>query len=187
MFDAIESVRKNWGWFLASGIALIIIGLLAIGSSVYTTLFTMSFLGALLAIAGFIGVVYAFWARKWGGFFGQLIMGLLYLLTGALILWNPAAAAVALTLLMAVLFIISGIAKIVGSVTMRFHQWGWVLVSGLISLLLRRTHPGRVALFRTLDHRSFRGHRLDILRMGRYSSGLCFQKNSQSGIERISP
>lgn len=136
MFDSLESVRKNWGWFLASGIGLVLVGLLAIGSSVFTTLFTVSFLGVLLAVAGIIEIVYAFWARRWGGFFVQLVMGVLYTLTGLLILWNPGAAAVALTLLMAIMFIVSGIAKIVGSLMGRFPHWGWVLVSGIISVLL---------------------------------------------------
>lgn len=136
MNDTIEAVRKNWGWFLASGIALVIIGFLALGSSIFTTLFTITFLGALLIVAGAIEIGYSFWARHWGGFFLQLLTGLLYLVTGALILWNPGAAAIGITLFMSLLFIVAGIAKIVGSLIKRFHDWVWVLISGIISLIL---------------------------------------------------
>ncbi|MCB1114064.1 MAG: HdeD family acid-resistance protein [Chlamydiia bacterium] len=136
MRDTLETIHKNWGWFLASGIFLLVIGILAIGSSVFTTLFTMAFLGALLLIAGAIKTIYAFWAKDWSGFFLQLVGGLLYLFVGALIYWNPAKTAVALTLLMAIVFIISGAAKIIGSLIHRFPDWGWVFFSGLISLVL---------------------------------------------------
>jgi uncharacterized membrane protein HdeD (DUF308 family) len=136
MGDAIEEIRKNWGWFLASGILLLVLGFLALGSTTFTTLFTVSFLGMLCSIAGVVKVIYSFWARKWGGFFASFVTGLLYLVTGALILWRPAEAAAALTLLIAVLFIVSGVAKLLGSIIMRFAEWGWVFFSGLVSLLL---------------------------------------------------
>lgn len=136
MRDNLEEVRNHWGWFLASGIFLLLIGILALYSSIFTTLFTMAFLGSLLVIAGIVKIVYSFWGRDWGGFFFSLVTGLLYLVIGALVLWHPAKAAIALTLLMAILFVVSGIAKIVGSSFLRFEQWGWVLLSGIISLIL---------------------------------------------------
>lgn len=136
MHDAVETIRKNWGWFLASGIALILIGILAIGSSIFTTLFTVAFLGVILLIAGAIEIVYAFWAHRWGGFFLQLFTGLLYLVTGALLLWHPAAAAIGITLFMALMFIVSGLAKMAGSLVYRFHDWIWIFISGIISVIL---------------------------------------------------
>lgn len=136
MYETLDSIRKNWGWFLALGIFLLLAGILAVGSSVFTTLFTVTFLGALLLIAGIVEVVSSFWAGRWGAFFLTLFSGLLYLVVGALIFWHPAAAAAALTLLMALLFIVLGIAKIVGSLISRFPHWGWVLFSGVISLIL---------------------------------------------------
>ena len=136
MNDTLEEVRNNRGWFLGLGVLLLLLGILALGSTVFTTLFTVAFLGSLLLVSGIVKVVYSFWARRWGGFFASLVTGLLYLVTGALILWQPGPAAVALTLLIAILFLVSGIAKILGSLTLRFQEWGWVLFSGVVSLVL---------------------------------------------------
>ena len=136
MRDIIEEKRNDWGWFLAFGIFLIVLGFLALGASVFTTLFTVAFLGALLFIAGVGKVIYAFWARKTDNFFLTLIAGIVYVVTGGLILWNPGTAAIALTLLMAMLFIISGVAKMLGSATWRFPYWGWTFFSGVVSLVL---------------------------------------------------
>lgn len=136
MYETLKTIKDNWGWFLASGIFLLLMGLFAISSSVYTTLFTTAFLGSILLITGLVGAFYAFWAKDWGGFFLQLITALLYAAVGALLLFRPERAAIALTLLMALTFIVSGLAKVIGSLLHRFTGWGWVLVSGLISLLL---------------------------------------------------
>lgn len=136
MRDIVEVIRKDWGWFLAFGIFLVLLGSLAVGSATFTTLFTVTFLGALLLIAGVTKVIHSLWARKSDNFGFSLLTGLLYGVTGGLILWNPATSAIALTLLIATLFIVSGIAKMLGSALIRFSEWGWVFFSGLVSLVL---------------------------------------------------
>jgi len=37
----LENLRKRWGWFLALGILLVILGMVALGSSVFMTLATI--------------------------------------------------------------------------------------------------------------------------------------------------
>ena len=136
MYDILQTARNNWGWFLLAGVALILIGFIALGSAVYTTMFTVSFLGWLLVFAGVIEVIYAFWTVKWSGFFLSVVAGLFHLLVGALVLWNPVAAAAGLTLVISILFIATGLIKMIGSAVHRFREWGWVFFSGLISFIL---------------------------------------------------
>ena len=62
-----REVGQHWGWFLALGIFLIIVGTLALGSSMAVTLFSMIFLGWLMILAGVVEAVHAFWKKEWGG------------------------------------------------------------------------------------------------------------------------
>lgn len=69
-------LKKNWGWFLALGIALVVLGAIALGASVAMTIVSMVLLGWLLIIGGVLEGVHAFWReRAWGGFFIDLLTG----------------------------------------------------------------------------------------------------------------
>jgi len=131
-----EELKRNWAWFLAVGIALVILGLMAISWSVLTTLVSVAIFGWLLLIGGVLTVVHAFLRRRWGGFFIELFAGLLYLLVGLMVVGNPADSAVALTLVIALFLLIGGVFRIVTALTVRFQHWLWMLLNGVISLLL---------------------------------------------------
>jgi uncharacterized membrane protein HdeD (DUF308 family) len=63
-------------------------------------------------------------------------MGVLYVVLGLLFVRQPIQAAEALTLLLACTLMVSGVFRIVGSLMHRFHQWGWILLGGVINLAL---------------------------------------------------
>lgn len=135
-FGSLETLRKNWGWFLLLGIGLIILGILAIGASTVTTIVSIIFLGSLLLIGGILQIIYSFWAHQWSGFFLSLLIGILYTLLGISFLHHPEMGALTITLLLAAFFIVAGIFRIVYASTIRFENWGWVVLSGIITLLL---------------------------------------------------
>ena len=93
--------------------------------------------GWLLIIGGVLEGVHAFWREKgWGGFFIDLLTGILYVVVGFMLVANPAASAVALTLLISLFLMFGGIFRIVVALFVRFHNWGWLLLHGIIILLL---------------------------------------------------
>jgi len=104
----IEEVRKHSTWFLVMGIALVIIGMIAIGSAVVMTIVSVMFLGWLLIIGGVFEVIHGFTRRPWSGFFINLLAGALYAVAGIVMVANPALAAVTLTLLIAMMLIVAG-------------------------------------------------------------------------------
>jgi len=56
---------------------------------------------------------------------------------GVIFVRNPAEAVLTLTLLLIVFFMVEGISKIIFSLTIRpFPNWGWVLASGVVGVLL---------------------------------------------------
>lgn len=135
-FRDAEEVRQNWGWFLALGVLLIILGCSVITSSFYATVFSMILLGAFLLVGGIVQFVQAFLARKWSGLFLSLALGILYIILGFFCIRQPAAAAISVTLLIAAFFFIAGLFRMLAALLIRFDQWGWVFFNGLITFIL---------------------------------------------------
>jgi uncharacterized membrane protein HdeD (DUF308 family) len=131
-----NSVRKNWGWFLALGIVQIVAGALALGFAFSATLASVMTLGILLLIAAGAQTAAAIWARDWSGFFLFLLLGVLYAVAGFLTLQHPLLAAEGLTLMLAAAFLIGGVFRIVVALIARFPSWGWVLCNGIVTVLL---------------------------------------------------
>lgn len=137
METALTEFKKYWGWLVALGIALVILGIIAIGASVATTIISVILFGWLLIIAGVFETIHSFWQmRGWSGFLWALLVGILHLVLGFIIIANPAASAQALTLVIAFFLIFGGIFRIVTAVTARFQNWGWLFFNGVIVLLL---------------------------------------------------
>ncbi len=132
----LEAIRGQWVWLLVLGIVLVILGTIAIGMPLLTTLATAVTIGIVLLIGGGAQLVGAFWTREWSGFFLMLLMGVLYIVLGILFIRQPLEAAEALTLLIACMLMVSGAFRIVGSLMHRFSHWGWVFVGGLLNLVL---------------------------------------------------
>jgi uncharacterized membrane protein HdeD (DUF308 family) len=132
----LETLRRRWGWYLALGVALIALGAFAIGHSVTMTAVAVLTFGWVLIIGGVLEAVHAFWRKGWGGFFLDLAVGILYFVVGFMIVANPAASAVALTLLVAMFLIVGGIFRGVMAVAVRYPNWIWMLLHGIVSLLL---------------------------------------------------
>ncbi|HEY7323069.1 MAG TPA: HdeD family acid-resistance protein [Candidatus Binatia bacterium] len=130
-------LRRNWGWFLILGIVLIVLGTIALGSSLVMTIASVFFFGWLLIIGGVLEVVHAFWREKrWGGFFLDLLTGILYVVAGWMMVTNPGQSALLLTLLIAMFLVFEGVFRIVAALSVRYPHWGWVLFNGIISLIL---------------------------------------------------
>ena len=111
--SGMEGVRKARGWLLGLGIVLILVGTLALGAAVFATIASVIFFGWLLLVAGAIEVGYAFSQPKWGGLILHVVNGVLGLVAGFILVLHPAAGALALTLLMAMFFMIAGLFRIV--------------------------------------------------------------------------
>jgi uncharacterized membrane protein HdeD (DUF308 family) len=126
-------LKGSWGWFLALGILEIVLGTIAVGSSVLATLVSVTFFGWLLLFGGIVSVVHAFWRKHWRGFFLDLVTGVLYMVAGFMMVENPGEAAVTLTLLIAMFLLLGGIFRIIVAFSGHLEHWGWVLLNGVIT------------------------------------------------------
>ena len=132
----LDVVRRHWGWFFALGVLLLGLGVFALGWSLLVTLASVVLVGWVLLISGLGHLAHAVRTHGWRGVSLQLVTGILDLVIGVMLVLHPAAGALSLTLVLAAFFIIIGLFQIVGALSQQFPNWGWALVSGLISLLL---------------------------------------------------
>lgn len=132
----IGEIRNRWGWFLTLGILLIVIGVIALGVAGLATVITVVFFGWLLVLGGIVEIIFAFRARESSSVFLQLLTGLLALIVGALLVARPGTGALTITLLLAALYLMSGVFRVIVALVLRYPNWGWVLVSGLVTFLL---------------------------------------------------
>jgi uncharacterized membrane protein HdeD (DUF308 family) len=132
----IDEIHDSWGWFVALGIALIVLGAACIVSNVAATLATVLVFGWLLLIGGVFALIQAFRTRTWSGFFLCLLSALLRGFTGYLLIRYPITGEISLTLILASFFIVGGTFRAIGAGALQFPQWGWAVLSGIISVAL---------------------------------------------------
>ncbi len=132
-----ESIRRNWGWLFALGIAYIIMGLVITGSPMAATIAVDILIGFVLIIGGVISIIGAFFTGDWKRLLLILLSGILYLVVGVLLLKNPMAGVLTLTILLAAFLLVEGFFKIIHAFQMKpAPNWVWLLVSGVASVIL---------------------------------------------------
>ena len=134
--SAIEELHRHWALFFALGIILILLGGMGISASGLVTLASVVFFGWLLIIGGAAVAIHAFWAKRWSGFFLQLLSGVLYLIVGWILVTRPGIGALTLTLVLAISLVVQGAFRIGVALSTRMDGWGMLLVSGIITLVL---------------------------------------------------
>jgi uncharacterized membrane protein HdeD (DUF308 family) len=115
---------------VAAGVLALIYPLLASVAMVYLLAWILIVSGGLQAI-GLIG------ARDVPHYWLQLISVVLAIVIGVLLLNQPESGLLVMTVLLIVFFMVEGISKIIFALTIRpFPNWGWVLASGLVGIVL---------------------------------------------------
>ncbi len=142
-----QLITEKWGWFLALGIALIIVGIAAIAFPFVSTVAAKIVLGWLFLIGGLLLVIHAFSAPGWKGFIWNLLIGILYLIAGGYLAFFPLTGLLTLALVLAILFIVEGIFETIMAFRVRPHEgWVWLLLSGIaaiaVGIIIAMAFPG---------------------------------------------
>lgn len=134
---SITEVRSKWGWFVALGIAFLVLGVIAFYNVVIATVASVFFVGWLMLIGAVAEIIHAFGVKTWGSFFWWLLSGIVYAIAGIVTLMNPLLASAVLTFVLAISLIAAGVLRIwVGIKARPDANWGWVVAGGVITLLL---------------------------------------------------
>jgi uncharacterized membrane protein HdeD (DUF308 family) len=131
------NISKKWGWFVALGIAMIALGVIAWLDVVTVTIAGTIFVGASLLVGGAFQIIHAFVTKEWRGFIMSLFCGILYLAGGLLIINEPVQGALFLTLLVMAALMVGGVVRIVLALQHRnIAAWGLILLSGIVSIVV---------------------------------------------------
>ncbi|AMN56095.1 hded protein [Roseibium algicola] len=138
--QAVENMRRkiqdNWGWFLALGIALVIGGIILIAAPLATSIAVTILIAAVLFVGGLVQIYNSFKTHGTASFLWNLITGIIAVIGGIVIYVNPLAGTIALTLVIAAIFVAQGISQILLAFKLKPHDgWVWVLIAGLVSLV----------------------------------------------------
>jgi uncharacterized membrane protein HdeD (DUF308 family) len=134
-----ESLRRHWALYLAEGILLVILGAAAIVLPPFATLAVTIVIGWLFLVSGVVGLFTTFMMRGAPGFWWSLLSAVLGIVAGLWLLAVPIAGALSLTVILIAFFIIEGIASIMFALDHKRElsgQWGWMLASGVVDLVL---------------------------------------------------
>jgi uncharacterized membrane protein HdeD (DUF308 family) len=130
------SLHTHWLLFLVEGIILLGLGLAAIVLPLIATVAVEIIVGWLLLVSGTVGVVITFRMRRTPGFWWSLLSAILGIAAGIVLLRWPLNGALSLTLILAVFFLIEGIASIFYALEHKRElsgRWSWMLISGAVS------------------------------------------------------
>ncbi len=135
--DPPPAAQRNWGWIVALGVVLILGGVAAALMPALASIAVEAMVGAVFAVGGVCQVIHAVRTEGWRARAWALVSGALYLLGAALLVLNPLAGLMALTLVMATLFLLDGGLRIAMGLKMRPEKgWGWIAVGGVASAIL---------------------------------------------------
>lgn len=133
---ALKQLQENWQWYLILGIGLVITGILAILFCITSTLISVIYIGFLLLALAFFEAAQSFRVTQWSSFFLHAALAVLYGVGGALIVYNPAANALSLTLLLALFFIVSGVMKFIVAFMGTTPHKGSLIINGILTFIL---------------------------------------------------
>lgn len=134
--EGLRQLIKNSNWYLAAGIGLIVLGILAITYAITATIFSVIYLGAVLISIGVFESIQSFKLNKWGYFFFRLFLSFLYIASGIFIALFPKINAITLTLILAIFFVITGAFRIIFSIVNNPPHQGWLIFNGILTVLL---------------------------------------------------
>jgi len=137
-----QQVRRHlgdhWRAYAIQGGLMALAGFLALLAPLVATLASAVLFGWILLVFGVVGLVSSFRMRGAVGFWSGLLVSALALVLGVLIVLDPFAGAVTLTTLLAIYFLLSGMAML--SLAFAFRpstgRFWWPALAGVLNVAL---------------------------------------------------
>lgn len=128
-----SSARAGTAW----GFAVMIAGMLAIMAPFITGIGTTMLLAILVTASGLMITVYAFKAGSFGKGILQFLFGGITIICGVLMFMTPGLSMLTLTGVLIIYFLVDGVFGVISGFQAKPTEgWGWVVVSGIASIVL---------------------------------------------------
>jgi uncharacterized membrane protein HdeD (DUF308 family) len=127
---------KDWsGWDYVPGIAFMVVGILALLEPLLASLAASVYLGAMLCVAGAFMLAGGIAGMGHRGGWLSVLLGVLSIIVGLLVLYNPVVGAVSLTWVMGAWFIVGGIFELAMGFSIPAGR-GWLILVGIVNVVL---------------------------------------------------
>ena len=123
----------------AEAVLLIVLGIAALVLPLFAGLFVGTIIGVVLLVSGVVGLVAAFSGGPHVHQGWSVLSAAISLIVGLLILFNPLAGVVSLTLLLGVYLLLDGVSLVGMALDQRKRgssRWGVLMLSGVVDLVL---------------------------------------------------
>ena len=146
-----KSTPDHWVIFLIEGVALVLLGLLAIAVPSIVSQNVTGIIGWLFLLSGATALVVTYWARQAPGFIWSLVSALLAVFVGVVLIENksqdlygglmgwPFTHAGPLRLILVLFFLVEGGASIMFGIEHRRQfstRWALIFASGVVDIIL---------------------------------------------------
>ncbi|HHN73436.1 MAG TPA: HdeD family acid-resistance protein [Thermopetrobacter sp.] len=124
---------------MVQGIATLVLGTIGLYIASLVTLATVYVFGGLMLVGGVFQIGHALLEkdRAWAHRVFNILIGLIYVITSVIVFINPLAASLALTIMVAALFMAVGVIRLYAA--WRLHRaglsWLWLALAGLVNVL----------------------------------------------------
>jgi uncharacterized membrane protein HdeD (DUF308 family) len=130
-------LAHNWGWLLAQGILLVVLGTIGLGMTIWLTLASVFIFGVFLVIGGGVQIFQTFKCRGWVSILWHTLIAVFYVLAGISIMSDPLAASTLFTLLLAGALVGIGVMRLVMAFQLRgVKNWFSPLIGGVAAMVL---------------------------------------------------
>ncbi|WP_022686962.1 HdeD family acid-resistance protein [Sphingomonas phyllosphaerae] len=129
------STGAGWGWIMAYGIVSVLVGIAAFIWPFAATYAATMVIGILLFVSGVFSIAAGLFGQGHEGRLYAVIFGVLTVIVGAIMVFEPVTGALSLTLIMAVWLAVRGVLEVVLGLRMRRRR-GLMIVLGVLNILL---------------------------------------------------
>ena len=128
--------RDRWKWFLALGVVLLVLGTAAIGVATALEFTSLLVFGPLLLVSSAMQLMTAFIGEEGNERFLHYGAAVLEAFLGFYIMANPFENLIRLIAVIAIFFLVIGLARLVRALTVRSHGRAVAVLTGVAALIL---------------------------------------------------
>lgn len=133
----LAGIRRHANFAIGIGILFSVLGVVAVAAPLATGVAITLMVGVALIVGGIGKCMLAFRVGALGHGLLILLLGLVTLLAGGFLVFQPVAGLVSITLILAAYFLVTGALAIITSLNVRpASGWGLMLGNGIVTLVL---------------------------------------------------
>jgi uncharacterized membrane protein HdeD (DUF308 family) len=134
-----RAARSYWHFYLIEGMALVVLGVIAMSLPVVSGPAATHDLGWLFLVGGAVGLIATLATPHAPGFKWALPSAAIALIVGAALIWDPASGVIGLSLLLILFFLIDGVLMFALAIEHRREaspRWAWIFAGGVLDFVI---------------------------------------------------